>query len=75
MSSVHNMRDLLANVNPETEAKLLGSQADFSQLGHPQPFSTDQVSFRSADHADLHACTANVPVALPLPPGDQQSSI
>lgn len=48
MSSVHDMRDLLANMNPEIEAKLLGSQAEFSQLGHPQPLSTDQVSFRSA---------------------------
>lgn len=65
MSSVHDMRDLLANMNPEIEAKLLGSQAEFSQLGLPQPFSTDQVSFRSAD---LRTCTANVPVALALPP-------
>lgn len=48
MSSVHDMRDLLANMNPEIEAKLLGSQAGFSQLGSPQPFSTDQVSFGGA---------------------------
>lgn len=48
MSSVHDMRDLLANMNPEIEARLLGSQAEFSQLGDPQPIRTDQVSFRSA---------------------------
>ncbi|CAG10094.1 unnamed protein product, partial [Tetraodon nigroviridis] len=43
MSSVHHMQDLLANMNPEIEAQLLGSQAEFSLLGLPQPFSTDQV--------------------------------
>lgn len=48
LSAVHDMRDLLANMDPEIEAKLLGSQAEFSQLGDPQPFSTVQVSFRSS---------------------------
>ncbi|XP_003963811.1 angiotensinogen [Takifugu rubripes] len=43
MSSVHDMRDLLANMNPEIEAKLLGSQAQFSQLGNTKPFNVDQV--------------------------------
>lgn len=47
MSSMHDMRDLLANMNPEIEAKLLGSQAEFSQLGNTKPFNVDQVSVRN----------------------------
>lgn len=33
-------------MNPEIEAKLLGSEAQFSQLGDPQPLSAEQVSFK-----------------------------
>ncbi|KAM7385441.1 hypothetical protein PAMP_001524 [Pampus punctatissimus] len=42
MSSVTDLRDLLANMNPEIEAKLLGSQAEFSQLSNSKPFTIDK---------------------------------
>ncbi|XP_070772461.1 angiotensinogen [Enoplosus armatus] len=42
MSSVTDLRDLLTNMNPEIEAKLLGSQAEFSQLSNTKPFSIDK---------------------------------
>lgn len=47
MSSMHDMRDLLANMNPEIEAKLLGSQAEFNQMGNTKPLNADQVSVRN----------------------------
>lgn len=44
MSSDTNLRTLLANMAPEVEAKLLGSQAEFSQLSNTKPFTIDKVS-------------------------------
>lgn len=43
MSSATDMRDLLTNISPELEAKLLGSEAEFSQLSNTQPFAIDKV--------------------------------
>lgn len=43
MSSTTDMRDLLTNISPELEAKLLGSEAEFSQLSNTQPFAIDKV--------------------------------
>ncbi|XP_068424367.1 angiotensinogen [Clinocottus analis] len=43
MSSATYMRDLLTNLNPEVEEKLLGSQAEFSQLSNSKPFTIDKV--------------------------------
>lgn len=34
-------------MNPEIEEKLLGSQAEFSQLSNIQPFTVDQVKYLS----------------------------
>ncbi|XP_030296777.1 angiotensinogen [Sparus aurata] len=42
MSSATDMRDLLTNISPELEAKLLGSEAEFSQLSNTQPFAIDK---------------------------------
>ncbi|KAM3606873.1 uncharacterized protein V6R79_024920 [Siganus canaliculatus] len=42
MSSVMDLRDLLANMNPEVEAQLLGSQAEFSQLSNNNPFTINK---------------------------------
>uniref|UniRef100_UPI0037E9947C angiotensinogen n=1 Tax=Semicossyphus pulcher TaxID=241346 RepID=UPI0037E9947C len=46
MSSVMDLRDLLTNMNPEIEAKLLGSQAEFSQLSNTKPFNVDKAFHR-----------------------------
>lgn len=43
LSLTNDMRDLLTNMNPEIEAKLLGSEAEFSQLSSVSPFRVDQV--------------------------------
>uniref|UniRef100_A0A3P8SBH0 Angiotensinogen n=1 Tax=Amphiprion percula TaxID=161767 RepID=A0A3P8SBH0_AMPPE len=42
MSSATDLRNLLTNMDPEIEAKLLGSQAEFSQLSNTKPFSIDK---------------------------------
>ncbi|GAA6229650.1 angiotensinogen [Lates japonicus] len=42
MSSVTDLHDLLTNMDPEIEAQLLGSQADFSQLSNIKPFTIDK---------------------------------
>lgn len=42
MSSVTDLRDLLTTMNPEIEAKLLGSKAEFSQLSNTKPFTIDK---------------------------------
>nr|AEJ91608.1 angiotensinogen [Oplegnathus fasciatus] len=42
MSSVTDVRDLLTNLDPEIEAQLLGSQAEFSQLSNIKPFTIDE---------------------------------
>lgn len=43
LSLTNDMRDLLTNMNPELEAKLLGSEAEFSRLSSANPFTVDQV--------------------------------
>ncbi|KAM9345219.1 angiotensinogen [Symphorus nematophorus] len=43
MSSVTELPDLLTNMDPEVEAKLFGSQAEFSQLSNIKPFTIDKV--------------------------------
>ncbi|XP_054456160.1 angiotensinogen [Anoplopoma fimbria] len=42
LSSVSNLRDLLTDMDPVIEAKLLGSQAEFSQISNTKPFTIDQ---------------------------------
>ncbi|XP_040906209.1 angiotensinogen [Toxotes jaculatrix] len=42
MSSVTDLRDLLTDMNPEIEAELLGSRAEFSQLSNTKPFTIDK---------------------------------
>ncbi|KAL6102013.1 agt [Pungitius sinensis] len=39
MSSETYLRDLLTNMDPEVEAKLLGSRAEFSRLSNAKPFT------------------------------------
>ncbi|XP_072246923.1 angiotensinogen [Leuresthes tenuis] len=41
-SSVTDLRDLLTYMNPEIEAKLMGSQADFGQLSNIKPFTINK---------------------------------
>ncbi|XP_069000616.1 angiotensinogen [Embiotoca jacksoni] len=43
MSSMNDLRDLLAKMDPILEAQLLGSQAEFSQLSNAKPFTIDKV--------------------------------
>lgn len=45
MSSVIDLRDLLTYLNPEIEAQLLGSQAEFNQLSNSKPFTIDKVNY------------------------------
>ncbi|XP_029306003.1 LOW QUALITY PROTEIN: angiotensinogen [Cottoperca gobio] len=53
MISVSDLHDLLTNMDPEIEAKLLGSEAEFSQLSNIKPFTIDKavnkVSFEMSD--------------------------
>uniref|UniRef100_A0A3Q3G7U7 Angiotensinogen n=1 Tax=Labrus bergylta TaxID=56723 RepID=A0A3Q3G7U7_9LABR len=42
MSSITDMHDLLTNMDPEIEAKLLGSQAEFNQLSNTKPFTINK---------------------------------
>ncbi|XP_049927218.1 angiotensinogen [Epinephelus moara] len=46
MSTVTDMRDLLTHMDPEIEAKLLGSLAEFSQLSNIKPFTIDKAVSR-----------------------------
>lgn len=46
MSAVTDMRDLLTHMDPEIEAKLLGSLAEFSQLSNIKPFTIDKAVSR-----------------------------
>jgi len=47
MSSETSLHNLLTDLNPEVEAKLLGSQAEFSQLSNTKPFTIDKVNYMS----------------------------
>ncbi|XP_075997843.1 angiotensinogen [Genypterus blacodes] len=42
MSSTSDLRDLLTNLDPEIEAKLLGSLAEFNRLSSTEPFTIDK---------------------------------
>nr|XP_020454158.1 angiotensinogen isoform X2 [Monopterus albus] len=42
LSSATDLRDLLTSIDPEVEAKLLGSEAEFSQLGNKKSFTIDK---------------------------------
>ncbi|XP_034041449.1 angiotensinogen [Thalassophryne amazonica] len=42
LSSVTDLHDLLTNMNPKVETKLLGSQAKFSQLSNSTAFTIDK---------------------------------
>ncbi|XP_047458539.1 angiotensinogen [Mugil cephalus] len=42
MSSDNDLRDVLTNMNPEIEEKLLGSQAEFSRLSNTKPFTVNK---------------------------------
>ncbi|KAL7384315.1 hypothetical protein ABVT39_027957 [Epinephelus coioides] len=46
MSAVTDMHDLLTHMDPEIEAKLLGSLAEFSQLSNIKPFTIDKAVSR-----------------------------
>lgn len=43
LSTVTDVRDLLTNMDPRVEAKLLGSEAEYSQLSKTNPFTIDKV--------------------------------
>ncbi|XP_034465554.1 angiotensinogen isoform X2 [Hippoglossus hippoglossus] len=43
LSSENDLHELLANMSPEIEAKLFGSQAEFSQLSNTKPFTVNKV--------------------------------
>lgn len=49
MSSETYLRDLLTNMDPEIETKLLGSRAEFSRLSNTKPFTIDKVNQMSGD--------------------------
>lgn len=42
MSTVNNLHDLLTNMDPEVETRLLGAEAEFSQLSNTKPFTVDK---------------------------------
>nr|XP_057914928.1 angiotensinogen [Doryrhamphus excisus] len=52
-SSANDVRDLLGNMDPEVESRLLGSQAEFSRLANAQTFNIDKavnvVSFEMSE--------------------------
>ena len=50
MSSVTDLSDLLASMGSDVEAKLLGSQAEFSQLSNIKPFTINKVKYWSSYH-------------------------
>ena len=47
LSSDNDLHDLLANMDPEIEAKLLGSEAEFSRLSDAKPITVDKVNYTS----------------------------
>ncbi|TNN63358.1 Angiotensinogen [Liparis tanakae] len=48
MSSETSLHNLLTALNPEVEAKLLGSEAEFSQLSNTKPFTIDKDKVQDA---------------------------
>ena len=45
MSSMTDLRELLANMAAEVEDRLLGSEAEFDRLSSSKPFTIDKVSW------------------------------
>nr|BAZ91802.1 angiotensinogen [Periophthalmus modestus] len=71
MSAVNNLHDLLANMDPEIEAKLLGAQAEFSQLSNTKPFTVykalNKVTFEmSEEGTDAQTKTQDGGIPLKL---------
>ncbi|KAM8852888.1 angiotensinogen [Synchiropus picturatus] len=71
VSSANDLRQLLANMNPEIEAKLLGSESDFNKLSDSQPFTIDQavnkVIFEMSEEGaepQVGAQEAGIPIKL-----------
>uniref|UniRef100_A0A8C6WT78 Angiotensinogen n=1 Tax=Neogobius melanostomus TaxID=47308 RepID=A0A8C6WT78_9GOBI len=42
MSSVNSLHEMLINMGPEVEARLLGAEAEFNQLSNTKPFTVDR---------------------------------
>ncbi|XP_061546884.1 angiotensinogen [Phycodurus eques] len=70
MSSVNDLRELLSNVDAELEAKLLGSQAEFSRLGNTDQFTIDKaitkVSFEMSEEGATSRDKAEEATGTPL---------
>ncbi|CAL1577641.1 unnamed protein product [Knipowitschia caucasica] len=73
MSAVNNMRDLLTNMDTQVEERLLGDQAEFSQLSDTQPFTVamalNKVTFEmSEEGTEAQATTheAGIPLKLSI---------
>lgn len=76
LSLTNDMRDLLANMNPEIEAKLLGSEAEFSQLSSASPFRVDQVRRRAVRGFNrLHAVVFSVNCLCVTTAGGRQGCV
>ncbi|XP_026165274.1 angiotensinogen [Mastacembelus armatus] len=73
MSSVTDLRDLLTSMSPEIEDKLLGSEAEFSQLSNHKRFTIDkalnkvvfEMSEERAGHQDRMQ-QAGIPLKLSI---------
>lgn len=57
-SSVTDVRDLLTYVDPQVEAALLGSQAEFSQLSNIKLFTIDKVTLVKFNNPGLCMCAS-----------------
>ncbi|KAJ3609934.1 hypothetical protein NHX12_022028 [Muraenolepis orangiensis] len=73
MSSVTDLRQLLANMAAEVEERLLGSEAEFDRLSGSKPFTIDkvfnQVQFEMSEEGSEHqdkGLEAGVPLKLTI---------
>lgn len=73
MSAVNDLHDLLTHMDLEVEARLLGSQAEFSQLSDTKPFTIDEainrVSFEMSEEGAQPAETTQedgIPLRLSI---------
>lgn len=73
MSAVNNLHHLLGHMAPEVEAKLLGTEAEFSRISNTKPFTVDKalntVMFEMSDEgADVQGRTheGGIPVKLTM---------
>lgn len=55
VSSTTDLRYLLTSMDPEVEAKLLGSLAEFNQLSTTEPFTIDEVNENETRNKHLTA--------------------